>query len=189
MIYTSLTKKKTQPLIYQIYTIISSNKELDCFIILFAKFPSAQKLSVVIIITMLRMPLLSCFLVHAPAMAGLLPSLPLSPSLCDFTWAFPVTEPCKKSAIPLALLCRVTAPQTSSQDFLFFWNSHLWLGRKRDIYVLAETQSSWVRWEERHCLYFTVTSVTRHELWELGSNFNCADTFCNSGVNPRSFTE
>lgn len=185
MIYPSLTEKIIQPFIYQIGRIISNNKQLDCFIIQFAKFPSAQKLSVVSIVTVLKMPLLSCFLGHAHGTAG------LPPSLCDFTWTFPVTEPCKESAIPLAPLCSAVSPQTSSQDFLFLCNSHLWLGRKRGIYALAETQSSWVRWEERHYLYFTVTSVTRHELWEwdLGSNLNCADTFSNSRVKPRSCTE
>lgn len=43
----------------------------------FAKFPSAQKLSVVSIVTVLKMPLLSCFLGHAHGTAGLPPSLPL----------------------------------------------------------------------------------------------------------------
>lgn len=43
----------------------------------FVKFPSAQKLSVVSIVSVLKMPLLSRFLLCAHGTAGLPPSLPL----------------------------------------------------------------------------------------------------------------
>lgn len=74
MIYTTLTEKTTQPFIYQICSIISNNKQLRCFIIKFAKFPSAQKLT-----CQYRYCAEDAFvtrlLVRAHGMAGLPPSL------------------------------------------------------------------------------------------------------------------